>query len=77
MDRQPNHGQRVMQLYCYGKDDLGREDCTIGIMDYVQNCKFEEVLDFYRKSNLDDPDFWWMPIEDFQFPKREDKDEVV
>jgi hypothetical protein len=76
MDVQPKDGQRVMQLFCYGKDHKGREDCAIGIRDYLQNCTFEAVLNCYKQVGIEDPDFWWIAIEDFPFPKREDKDEV-
>lgn len=73
MDKQPEHGERIIQIdYPYS------DEYCIGIGNYYQKCSFQEVVDYYQKHNLGEPDFWWIHAKDLPFPaqpersKRED-----
>lgn len=73
MNKQPEHGERIIQI-----DPPYSDHYCIGMRDYYQKCSFKEVVDYYEKSNLGRPDFWWISAKDFPFPdqpersKRED-----
>ncbi len=65
MDCQPEHGREIIQV------DPPYEDGNycIGMREYGQLCSFEDVLKFCSDNDLPDPNFWWIYIEDFPFPK--------
>ncbi len=64
MNSQPEHGRKIIHL---DRPYLG-EFTTLGITEYYQKCSFEELLDYYKKEDIQNPDFWWVYVEDFPFP---------
>lgn len=68
MDEQPCDGQMIVQV-----DAPYEQHYTMGMRKYFQKCSFEEVLNFCKRTNLPNPDFWWIPASEFSFPKHKEE----
>jgi len=68
LEKQPCHGQQIVQLNPVCSD--GHH--TIGQREYYQTCPFEDLLQYYIKSDLI-LDFWWIAVEDFPWPDQDIK----
>ncbi len=63
MDKQPKNGEVIVQI-----DTPYEGHYPMGMRRYVQDCSFEDLLDFHRKYLLADPNFHWMLAKNFPFP---------
>lgn len=64
LDKQPEHNELIIHI-----EPPWDDGCYLMTMrKYFQPTTFQKVLDYYKKSDIDLPDFWWMSAKDFPFP---------
>lgn len=63
MDKQPEHGRKIIQV-----DQPYEGHYPMGMREYYQPMSFEELMKSYKQMEMNDPDFWWVYVEDFPFP---------
>jgi hypothetical protein len=67
MECQPEHDRSIIQ--CEGPASDGHY--TFGMRNYSLIGTWQEFITWIKNNDLDNPDFYWMYIEDFPFPKLE------
>lgn len=76
MDKQPENGRAILQIDVpWDCDFLGdfKKCYPIGLRKWDILCTWEEVLKFYRDSDLKDPNYWWCYATDFPFPQSRER----
>lgn len=66
MDSQPVVGKWVIEAFPPSFD----ETWSFSMKKYIEFCPFKELLDYRRRGEHPDPDYWWIYIEDYPFPKQ-------
>ena len=64
MDVRPTVGRWIIEMYPPSYDKCW----SIIMRKYVEFCTFEINLEHRRRAEHDDPNHWWVYIEDFPFP---------
>lgn len=69
MDSQPDHGREIIQI-----DAPFQGHYSMGMRTYYQTMLWKDYLACCKEHNLylSEPDFWWVYLEDFPFPKNKD-----
>lgn len=66
MHKQPADGEEIIQC-----DRPYQGHYCMCMRKYVQGCLFKEILEYNKKYDWPDPDFWWISAKDFPFPDKD------
>lgn len=68
MDKQPDNRESIIHI-----DRPYKGHYTMGMRNYVQNCTFQDIIDWCKNNDFPLPDFWWISSKDFPFPDKDTK----
>lgn len=64
MDKQPEHDEMIVECHPPFEGHY-----KMGMRKYYQTCSFEDLLNYIKEIDGEQPDFYWISASKFPFPE--------